>query len=113
MKIHYSPIISEALQASNELLSSIELTRQSSDERDSFDAILCQFDKMKFQQLMDDFEAERIDNFQFRFLRNYMNMLMTLLKFIYANRLRDWVLYLSSLKELLLGIIAMDFSSLV
>ena len=63
---------------------------------------------MKFQEMMEQFEAKRIDNFQFRFLRNYMNMLMTMLKFGYATRSQDWVLYLSSLKELLPGIIGMD-----
>ena len=73
-----------------------------------FNAISGQFDKMKFQEMMEQVEAKRIDNFQFRFLRNYMNMLMILLKFVYATWSRNWVLYLSSLTELLPGIISID-----
>ena len=58
--------------------------------------------------ILQKFEMDRKQNFQYRMVRIYMTMVERLFIFIHATRSHDWKLHLSSTEELMRDISSMD-----
>ena len=61
-----------------------------------------------FKEKFEDFKRKLVQNAESHFILNYIEMVSVLLKFIHASRSRDWIMHLSSVKDMIPFITAMD-----